>query len=111
MKKELNVPYGIVYGKPDIFYKIDIMGTCIYKALVALVVKNPPGNAGDLRDLSLIPGSGRSPEKKMATHSCILGWEIQWTEESGGLQSMGLQELDTTEGLSNNSKINYYHIR
>ena len=62
-------------------------------------------------DLSLIPGSGRSPEKKMATHSFILGWEIQWTEESGGLQSMGLQELDTTEGLSNNSKINYYHIR
>ena len=47
----------------------------------------------------------------MATHSYILGWEIQWTEESGGLQSMGLQELDTTEGLSNNSKINYYHIR
>ena len=61
MKKELNVPYGIIYGKPDIFYKIDIMGTCIYKALVALVVKNPPGNAGDLRDLSLITGSGRPP--------------------------------------------------
>lgn len=39
-KKELNVPYGIVHGKPDIFHKIDIMGTYIYKALVALVVKN-----------------------------------------------------------------------
>ena len=61
MKKEQNVPYGIVYGKPDIFYKIDIMGTCIYKAPVALVVKNPPGNAGDLRDLGLIPALGRSP--------------------------------------------------
>ena len=30
-------------------------------------------------------------EKKMATHSGILAWEIPWTEESGGLQFMGLQ--------------------
>ena len=35
-------------------------------------------------------------EKDMATHSSILAWEIQWTEEPGRLQSMGLQELDTT---------------
>ena len=28
-------------------------------------------------------------EKEMATHSSILAWEIPWTEESGGLQSMG----------------------
>ena len=30
-------------------------------------------------------------EKGMATHSCILAWEIPWTEEPGGLQSMDLQ--------------------
>ena len=30
-------------------------------------------------------------EKEMATHSTILAWEIPWTEEPGGLQSMGLQ--------------------
>ena len=35
-------------------------------------------------------------EKEMATYSSILAWEILWTEEPGGLQSMGLQELDTT---------------
>ena len=35
-------------------------------------------------------------EKKMATHSNILAWEIPWTEEPGGPQSVGLQELDTT---------------
>ena len=29
----------------------------------------------------------------MATHSSILAWEIPWTEESGGLQSMGLQRV------------------
>ena len=30
-------------------------------------------------------------EKGMATHSSILAWRIPWTEESGGLQSMGSQ--------------------
>ena len=32
-------------------------------------------------------------EKEMATHSCILTWEIAWTEEPGGLQSMGPQRV------------------
>ena len=32
-------------------------------------------------------------EKEMATCSSILAWEIQWTEEPGGLQSMGLQRV------------------
>ena len=34
-------------------------------------------------------------EKEMATHSSILAWEIPWTEESGGLQSMGSQKIWT----------------
>ena len=32
-------------------------------------------------------------EKRMATHSSILAWRISWTEEPGGLQSMGLQRV------------------
>ena len=32
-------------------------------------------------------------EKGMATHSSILAWEIPWTEEPGGLQSLGLQRV------------------
>ena len=39
-------------------------------------------------------------EKEMATHFSILAWRIPWTEEPCRLQSMGLQELDTTEWLS-----------
>ena len=35
-------------------------------------------------------------KKDMATHSSILAWRIPWTEEPGGLQSMRLQESDTT---------------
>jgi len=36
----------------------------------------------------------------MVTHSSTLEWEIPWTEESGRLQSMGSQELDTTKRLN-----------
>ena len=52
---------------------------------MALVVKNPFANAGDIIDGGLIPGLGRSPEEGMPTHSSILAWGIQWTEEPGGL--------------------------
>ena len=39
------------------------------------------------------------PEKAMTPHSSTLAWKIPWMEEPGGLQSMGLLELDTTERL------------
>ena len=32
-------------------------------------------------------------EEEMTTHSSIIAWRIPWTEESGGLQSMGLQRV------------------
>ena len=54
------------------------------------MVKNPPANAGDS---GLILGQEDPLEKEMATHSSILAWQIPWTEEPGGLQSMGLQRV------------------
>ena len=39
-------------------------------------------------------------EKEMAAHSSILAWEIPWTEKPGGLQSVKLQDSDTTEQLN-----------
>ena len=58
------------------------------------VVKNLPANAGDMDS---IPGTGRSPasplQKKTAAHFSIHAWEIPWTEEPGGLQSMGSQRV------------------
>ena len=44
-------------------------------------------------DEGSIPVSRRSLEKGMATHSSILGWRTPWTEEPGGLQSMGSQRV------------------
>ena len=38
-------------------------------------------------------GQKDSLEKEMATHSSILAWEITWTEEPGGLQSIGSQRV------------------
>ena len=59
---------------------------------VALVVKNPPANAGDAIDAGSICELGRfPPEEEMATHSSISAWRIPWTEEAGRLQSMGSQ--------------------
>ena len=52
---------------------------------VALVVKNPSVNAGDIRDVGLILGWEDPLEEGMATHSGILAWTIPWTEEPGGL--------------------------
>ena len=60
---------------------------------MAIGVKNPPASVGDIRDLGSIPGSGRSPGGGMATHSSVLAWRVPGTEESGGLQSMGLPRV------------------
>ena len=54
------------------------------------MVKNPPANGGDeVRSLSWEDPQ----EKEMATHSSILAWRTPWTEEPGGLQSMGSQKV------------------
>ena len=62
----------------------------------SLVVKNPP--AMQVMQEMWIQSLGQEDplEKDMATHSTIPVWEIPWTEDSGRLQSMGSQELDTT---------------
>ena len=57
------------------------------------VVKNPPVNAGDTRDTGSIPGSEDPLEKGMTTHSSILAWRIPWTEEPGGLHSIGSRRV------------------
>ena len=63
---------------------------------MVLVVKNLPVNAGDIRDVGLIPGLEDPLEEGMATHSSILAWRIPWTEEP--LRSPeGPKESDTTE--------------
>ena len=56
---------------------------------MAQTVKASAYNVGDPGS---IPGSG-TLEKEIATHSSTLAWKIPWTEEPGGLQSMGSQRV------------------
>ena len=78
-----------------------LLGSDIYMDLwasqVAPVVKNPPVNAGDTRDLRTIPGSGRSHgggHGNPLPYSCL---ESPRTEEPGRLQSQGHRESDRIE--------------
>ena len=57
---------------------------------VALEVKNPPSNVGDLRDKGLIPGSGRSLGE---AHSSILAWRITWTGSPQGHTELDVAEV------------------
>ena len=60
---------------------------------VALMVKNPPANARDVRDEGSIPGLERSPGVRNGNplqNSCV---ENSWTEEPGGLHPIGLQRI------------------
>ena len=57
------------------------------------MVKNLPANAGDIRDVGLILELGRSPgggHGNPGQYSCL---ENPWTEEPGGLKSMGSQRI------------------
>ena len=58
------------------------------------MVKNPP-----IKQETWVQSLGQEDvlEKGLATYSSILVWNIPWTEEPGGLQSLEYKELDKTE--------------
>ena len=55
------------------------------------MVKNLLASAGDIRDVGSVPVS---LEEGMITHSSVLSWRIPWTEEPGGLWSIGSQRIE-----------------
>ena len=57
------------------------------------MVKNLPASAGDTKAQVQSLGWEGLLEKERATHHSILAWEIPWTEEPGGLQSVGSQRV------------------
>ena len=103
----------------QILYHLSHQGSpYVWASQMVLVVKNPLANVGDAGDMGSIPGWGRYKdmcvcvcvcvcmrlpwwlrdqedplEKGMAIHSSILAWRNLWTEEPGGLQSMGSQRV------------------
>ena len=61
------------------YFIITIYG--VWDSQMALVVKNPHANAGDVRDAGSMPGQEDLLEKGTANHSNILAWRMPWTEQ------------------------------
>ena len=73
---------------------------------MVLVVKNLPASAGDVRDLGLIPVSGRSPGEGNGNPLQSLAWRIPWTEEPDGVT-----ESDTTKQATSFLLMNYFTLK
>ena len=70
---------------------MDIPNRCV-GVYFAGVHRRPTGKESTKQGMRVQPPAWEDPlEKEMATHSSIFAWEIPWTEEPGGLQSMGSQ--------------------
>ena len=61
-------------------------------------IKNPPPSAGHARDRGLMLGGEDPLENGVSSSSHILAWKILWTEEPGGLQSLGRQRVGHDQG-------------
>ena len=68
---------------------LEMFCTFIGASQVALVVKDLPASTEDVRAVSSIPVSGRTPGEGHSNSLVIFAWKIPWTEEPGGLQSTG----------------------
>ena len=73
-----------------------LFGVTKWASWVVLVVKNPPANAGDLRDMGLIPGLGRSPGEGNGNPVFLPG-EYYGQRSLVGYSPQGYKKSDTTE--------------
>ena len=91
--EEVGLPFGKRTFIMDGFEMSAFRDTCVdppWASLVTQMVKNLPA----MQETWVPPLGWEDPlGKEMATHSSILAWEIPWTEEPGGLQSMGSQRV------------------
>ena len=82
-----SIDFGVRLPWVEILFSV-----CRGASLVAQLVKNLPA----LQETWVRFLGWEDPlEEEMATHSSILAWEIPWTEEPGGVQSMGSQKSQT----------------
>ena len=93
---------SIFWNVEDIFYITNVLNTSVTETLQRVVSEGFSLFFFHKRKIFLkivlISLIGAS-EKAMAPHSSTLAWKVPWTEEPGGLQSMGSLESDTTERL------------
>ena len=75
----------------------------------ALVVKNPPANAGGVRDTGSL-GQEDPLEEELATHSSILARESHGQRSLGGYSPQGHKESDATEVIENTPTVNSFSV-
>ena len=78
---------------------------------VALVVKSLPASAGASGTRAQSLGGEDPPEEGMTAQSSILTWRIPWTEEPGGLWSLGLHSQTQLEQLSTHAKLGVLQVK
>ena len=84
---------------------------CMYVHRASPMVKNPSAMQ-ETYETWVQPLSWKNPwEEAMATHSSILVWRISWTEQPGGLQSIGLQRADVTEATEHTYIFVYAYVK
>ena len=89
-------------------FSVTFVRPLTYPSLVAQLVSNLP-SVQETRVWSL---DRKDPlEKEMADYSSNLAWEIPWTEEPGGLQSLGCCELDMTEQINYNNRLIHAYMQ
>ena len=93
MKLEKDLKRSLITDIPVIHVSTNMLRA----SQVALVVKNPSANAGDIRDVGSPLGWEDSLGKGMAPHSSIPAWEISWTEEPSDYNSRGCKEPNMAE--------------
>ena len=87
--------YSLVFWHSHLLMWVCVC-VCVYTytwaSQVALAIKNPPANCRRCKNHVFSPWVGKIPlEESTATHSSLLAQRIPWTEETGGLQSIGSQ--------------------
>ena len=92
-QRAISLPLLAVQDGPDLPPDLALCTADRRASQGALVVKNPPVYAGDLRERVHFLGREDPLEEEMTTHSSVLALRILWTEEPGGLQSTGLQRV------------------
>ena len=75
---------------------INILPCLLWASQVAVVVKNLPANSGDVKEMGLIPGLGRTPGGGHGNPLSTFAWTLPWTEDPGGYSLQGGKESDVT---------------
>ena len=90
---------------PFCLHEVDTERLCTSGSQKPTTFECAKGSPCNAEIAGLIPGSRRSLEEEMATHSSIFAWSIPWAEEPGGLQSIGSHRVGCNRACAECGKL------